>query len=215
MKRLSWPGLLLLSLTACDSATTLQGVDAGSSTGGAGSSTGGAGGAIRGRNDGSIIDPGTGGSGTGGSSGGTGGSGGADAAVPPDAGKQDAQPGPDVNDLCGQTCANLQKAYRDAIQTELTCDPTAASQCLAQTQSDLVCGCPIWVNTTVITDAIRKNFMAAGCDKCTQFTLCPAIACIPPKPAQCVPVSAQANPPVDRPIIAPPGEKGQCMVKGL
>jgi hypothetical protein len=213
MKHLVLLGSVLF-LTACGSDTTALDVrDAAPGGGGGGDSTGGAGGASRGRTDGSIVDPGSGGTtGSGGSLGSTGGTGGT--TVPPDAGApdvvvpKDVQPNPDADELCGQTCPGLMQAYAEAIKKEQVCDPAAPNQCLKQTQGQLVCGCSVWVTTTVISDAVRKSFLDAGCARCIRFTACPAIACVNPGVGACKAVSAQA----DRPI-APPPAQGQCMAK--
>jgi len=219
MKHLAWLACVVF-LTACDSSgTAIAPSDGGGGgTGGSSAGTGGSGGGpIKIRPDGSIVDPGTGGTtggtggatGTGGVMGGTGGAPGVDAG--PD-GKKDAAPTADADDCA--TCNAIAQAYADAVRMELTCDPTAANQCLKQTADRLVCGCTVWVNTTVLSDPLRQQFETAGCQRCVRFTACPAIACIAPMAAVCTPVSAQANPgDPARPIVAPPAERGQCMPK--
>ena len=91
------------------------------------------------------------------------------------------------------------------------CNPAAAGlQCLKQTPGMLVCGCPVWVTSTAITDAIRQKFLEAGCSRCVRLTPCPGFACVNPgMGGVCQAVSAAEDP--ARPIVAPPA--GQCMAK--
>jgi hypothetical protein len=222
MNRLASLGLFLL-LTSCGhDPTALDPHDGGSGTGGGGDSSGGSGGAGRGHPDGSIeVTGGTGGDGgatggspgTGGATGGTGGAtGGTGGAIGPDAGTTDAQPKTDAGDLC-QMCAGFATEYAGAIRMEQACTPGATGQCLKQTPGQLTCGCPVWVNTTVLSDAVRMRYQASGCQKCTPFMPCPAIACVNPgAAATCVPVAAAGDPGGATPIVAPP-QRGQCMAK--
>ena len=168
MNRLAWLGLTL-SLTACSANhTALDPIDGG--TGGSGMGSGGSGGAGRAHPDGSIeVTGGTGGDpgGTGGSAGGSGGAmGGTGGTVALDAGPPDAKPDaarmPDAADMC-QACSAFVSEYADAIRKEQVCNPGAPNQCLKQTPGSLVCGCPVWVTSTVLTDDVRMRFGAAGC----------------------------------------------------
>jgi hypothetical protein len=224
--------LLPLALTVVACGRDMTGLAVGDGGGGSGgaSGSGGQGGATRGRPDASIDDRGgsggggTGGAGSGGSGGiggggtGGGGSGGAGGAI--DAGTRDAA-GPDAStgnrdtraadtaDACN-ACQGFFGDYAIALRQEQACNPDAPNQCLKMTPSSLVCGCPVWVTTTVATDAIRQRFLDAGCGRCPNFQACPAIACVNPGTGVCVRVSAAPEPDPARPIVAPP-PGGQCM----
>jgi hypothetical protein len=215
---------LALSLVACSGpGSTALGVDGGGGVGGDGQ--GGTGGVVRGHGDSGFFDddagPGGGGSGGDGGSGGSGGTGGismVDAAPPYDSApdavpKKDAGPGPDAGDICMTTCPALNQDYQVAVKADQQCSPGVAGQCAKQVPGSLMCGCPVWVNTTLATDSIRKRFMDAGCSRCIRA--CPAIACINPGTGVCGKTTAfvPAPPPPDGDarVIAPPPPLGQCM----
>jgi hypothetical protein len=130
-----------------------------------------------------------------------------------DAGKSDGPVMVDAGNGC-QACNALLAEYAEAVRKEQACNPMATSQCLKQTPNRLVCGCSVWVNTTVLSDEVRMRFQAAGCQKCTSMVACPAIACVNPGTGACVPVMAAGDPPGGAaPIVAPPLPTGQCMSK--
>jgi hypothetical protein len=209
---------LMVSLAACGGAgSTALGVDGGAGVGGG---DGGTGGVVRGHNDSGFLDDdaGLGGSGGGDGGSGGGGSGGStmiDASPPLDSApdvsvKKDARPVPDAQDICQTTCLSLEQDYQVAVKADQKCFNGVAGQCAKQVPGGLQCGCPVWVNSTVATDAIRKRFNDAGCNRCIHP--CPAIACVNPGTGVCSPATAFV--PVFLPdgaaVIAPP-PAGQCM----
>jgi hypothetical protein len=179
----------------------------GGSTGGTGGSTGGTGGSTGGTGG---STGGTGGStgGAGGSTGGAVGTGGATGGSGgPDGGAPDARMA-DAGDSC-QACAGFALEYANAIRMEQACTQGAPGQCMKQTPGQLTCGCPVWVNTTALSDDVRSRYVAAGCTKCRPFIACPAIACVFPGVGTCGPLAAGSG----GAATPAPNLNGQCTSK--
>ncbi len=105
-----------------------------------------------------------------------------------DAGTRDS--GADVNlaDICGVAgaCSAIEREWNDAVRKDQACSP-GISQCATQVNGIGCGGCPVLVNGTVNTDAVRKKWQDAGCARCIR--ICPAILCVAPGRGVCEPVA--------------------------
>ncbi len=97
-------------------------------------------------------------------------------------GSSNGDAAPDTSDLC----ASLPMMYAAAYQRAQNCDPTLSTQQCAQlVPSAVPCGaCESYVNDRTELDQILAQYQAANCGRFA----CPAIACILPSPAVCLPV---------------------------
>src|SRR5262245_15216890 len=97
--------------------------------------------------------------------------------------------------LCsrGGVCGQIHDEYTAAVQRERICTPGAASQCLERVETSLACGCEVWVNSTLLTDAARKRWVDAGCERCLEDIPCTAIACAKPVEGVCAPAVGQCT----------------------
>jgi len=90
--------------------------------------------------------------------------------------------GPDSGDLC----TSLMATYADAYQRAVACNPALNSlQCTQLASPSLPCpSCVLKVHDKTELDQIRAQYDGAHCPPIP----CPAIACINPGTADCVPV---------------------------
>jgi hypothetical protein len=63
----------------------------------------------------------------------------------------------------------------------------AGTQCAQMVSSKLACGCPTYVNDKTQLDMIRADWLQSGC---ATNVICPAIACLVPQKASCVPMDS-------------------------
>jgi hypothetical protein len=167
--------------------------------------TGGTGGALGGQSGAGGTIGGAGGSGTGGSVAGMGGNGigGKGAGGATGSGGKGGATGTGGKGTGGSTgtggqggnpsCDALTTDYTTALGQAKLCTPGAPDQCQQMVDSSLSCpGCQTYVNDTTMLDAIDAQWAAAGCDK--MHFVCPAIACVVPGPASCVPSGAGPGP---------------------
>lgn len=86
---------------------------------------------------------------------------------------------------CETTCKNLEEEYLKAVQRDMVCSPALSGQCAQSVASSLPCGCPVTVNNTTATAAVRKMYDDAGCSACKSDSLCLRRACPVPPAATC------------------------------
>ena len=208
MRHLAWLfGLLLV--VSCSINPVLKvdgspsgggGTNGGGGQGGATTGNGGAGGGSGGATTGSGGaggDHASGGSGgaTTGSGGGTAGSGGGTAGAgggATGAGGSIAghngggQGGRGTGKDGGETCAELETDYSDALMAARKCTPGAANQCQQLVGLSISCsGCKGYVNDATTLDTIAGEWKDQGC----KVSVCPAIACIAQGTGVCVSTS--------------------------
>ena len=152
-----------------------SGDHAGGGSGGATTGSGGAGGDHAGGGSGGATT-GSGG-GTAGSGGGTAGAGGgATGAGGSNAGQSGGgQGGHGTGKDGGETCAELETDYSDALTAARKCTPGAANQCQQLVDLSISCpGCKGYVNDATTLDTIAGEWKDQGC----KASVCPAIACV-------------------------------------
>jgi len=81
------------------------------------------------------------------------------------------------------TCQAINNKYRAALDQAKKCNPHIfLAQCLQKVQSDLACGCPLFVQDRKKLDLLAKQYSDYACHK----VLPPCgIKCSPPQPATC------------------------------
>jgi hypothetical protein len=87
----------------------------------------------------------------------------------------------------GQSCTELQSEYADALVAARSCDVKASGQCAhlaSSTLSPCFYGCMTYVNDSTALDAIKAEWIGAGCNSAP--VACPAIACLQPTGKMCV-----------------------------
>jgi len=163
-----------------------SGDHAGGGSGGATTGSGGAGGDHAGGGSGGATT-GSGG-GTAGSGGGTAGAGGgATGAGGSIAGHNGGgQGGHGTGKDGGETCAELETDYSDALTAARKCTPGAANQCQQLVDLSISCpGCKGYVNDATTLDTIAGKWKDQNC----KGGFCPAIACIAPGTGVCMSTS--------------------------
>jgi hypothetical protein len=166
---------------------------AGGGSGGATTGSGGAGGdQASGGSGGATTGSGGGtagaGGGTAGAGGGTAGAGGgATGAGGSIAGQSGGgQAGHSTGKDGGETCAELETDYSDALMAARKCTPGAADQCQHLVGLSISCpGCKGYVNDATTLDIIAGEWKDQGC----KVSVCPAIACIAPGTGVCLSTS--------------------------
>jgi hypothetical protein len=180
--------------TATDAGTGDAGKGGGGSGGSGGGTAGSGGGAGSSGSAGSGGGSGAGGSGHAGASGAGGASGGAGHDGGAGAGGSSGGAGHDGGAGAGghqgdggQSCTELQTEYANAFPAARSCDVKANAQCAhlaSMTLSPCFSNCMTYVNDTTTLDAIKAQWLAAGCNAVP--VVCPAIACIQPTGKMCV-----------------------------
>jgi hypothetical protein len=155
-------------------------------TAGAGGAAGTAGAAAGGRGGAAGSGTGRGGAAGGGTAGGAGGAVGRGGTGGGGAGGAVGRGGTGGGDT---TCDDLQTAYAQALMAARQCHSEKPDQCLVLASTSLACpGCQIHVNDGTKIDALTRQWVEAGCDRLVR--VCPAIACIVPTGAGCVPIDS-------------------------
>ena len=82
------------------------------------------------------------------------------------------------------TCDKVHQRYKAALENALQCNPAVnALQCQTMIQSDLICGCPIYVNDDRVARRHQQRWDELGCGLI--YPSCDADCAIPPE-ATCV-----------------------------
>lgn len=166
--------------TANEGGALASGGDVGDANGGQTSSIGGDAGdvGVGGTSAGGTSAGGTGG---GTDSGGTGASAGMDTAKAGSAGSD-----------TGSECAKLKQQFSALLEKARACNEAATDECSpSSTLEPLGCGCPVLVNAkSEYTTAAKKARQTYRDAKCVDNAICPAIACVQPTAASCVPGTA-------------------------
>jgi hypothetical protein len=154
----------------------------GGGTAGGGGTTGGGGTAGAGGTAGNGGTTGGGGTaGTGGTAGigGTAGTGGSSTA-----GHDGGGQGGHGTDGGGESCAQLETDYGNALGTARQCTPGSVNPCQHLVEMSLSCsGCKEYVNDVTTLNALTAEWQAQDCQAIPH--VCPAIACINPGPGSC------------------------------
>jgi hypothetical protein len=156
----------------------------GGGTAGSGGGTAGSGGGTTGSGGGTT---GSGGGTTGAGGGAAGAGGGATGAGGSTAGHNGGgQGGHGTGKDGGETCAELETDYSDALTAARKCTPGAANQCQQLVDLSISCpGCKGYVNDATTLDTIAGEWKDQNC----KGGFCPAIACIAPGTGVCLSTS--------------------------
>ncbi len=87
----------------------------------------------------------------------------------------------------GASCSDLQSQYGDALAAARSCSVTTSGQCTQTASGELspcFSNCLIFVNDATTLDALKTEWLQAGCADGTYA--CPAIACEQPPHGECV-----------------------------
>jgi hypothetical protein len=123
-----------------------------------------------------MAGAGGGPTGTGGSPAGTGGGG--------DAGHNGGAQGGHSADG-GETCAEIDTAYSNALAAARQCTPGAANQCQQLVATSLSCpGCKEYVNDVTTLNSLAGTWNDQDCGSIPHA--CPAIYCVNPRTSSCV-----------------------------
>jgi hypothetical protein len=196
MRHLAWlSGLLLVISCAVDPVQSVDGSAAGGQGGDcprcAGGTNGGAGqGGAPAGNGGAAGDTPVGGSGGGAAGGGGGITGAGGGGIAGHGGGGQAGHGTDG----GQTCAQLEADYSNALPAARQCTPGAANQCQHLVPTSIACtGCSEYVNDVTTLDTIEGEWSEQDCPAMPHP--CPLIACLPPASGICAATSGTSGGP--------------------
>jgi hypothetical protein len=85
----------------------------------------------------------------------------------------------------GETCAQIETDYGNALSAARQCTPGAMNQCQHLVETSLACpGCKEYVNDVTNLNAISTEWNDQDCSSTT--TICPAIACVTPGTGTCM-----------------------------
>ena len=179
--------VLVIACVACGSKFSASESGGSAGSGNAGEANGGESSATGGTGSGDAGDTGIGGSNAGGTSAGgsagemnQGGAGGI------------AGSGGTASD---DPCARIKQDYQLALEKARLCTEGSTNECSASsTVEPLNCGCATLVNSnSAYTTAAKKARQAYRDAKCSESTVCPAIACAQPAVVSCAPTTAKGN----------------------